>query len=118
MGIQPEKLFRLLADPTRLRGVTLLYSEGRLCVCELVHALQLSQPKVSRHLAQLRDCGLVTDERRGQWVHYRLADDLPDWVYEVIAATERAAQCDDLLWKTDRQRLGAMPNRPEIFPDS
>ena len=45
MTFSPEILFRLLADPTRLQSVMLLHAEGRLCVCELTHALQLSQPK-------------------------------------------------------------------------
>ena len=65
-------LFALLADPTRLRCVVLLQREGELCVCELVHALDLPQPKVSRHLALLREAGVVEDRRAGQWVHYRL----------------------------------------------
>ncbi|MCG5542012.1 MULTISPECIES: metalloregulator ArsR/SmtB family transcription factor [unclassified Halorhodospira] len=109
MDIAPERLFRLLADTTRLQSVLLLHSEGRLCVCELTHALEQSQPKISRHLAQLRDAGLVVDERRGQWVHYRLVDDLPGWVHQVIeaAATQRS-------WRVAQQRLGCMPNRPPL----
>jgi len=109
MTIQPEKLFRLLADATRLRSMILLQAEGSLCVCELTHALDVSQPKISRHLGQLRDAGVVVDERRGQWVHYRLADDLPDWVHEVLSASARGAQ---LPWGVVRERLHCMPNRP------
>lgn len=108
----PDKLFHLLSDITRLRSVLLLRAEGRLCVCELVHALDLSQPKTSRHLAQLRDGGLVTDERRGQWVHYRLRDDLPDWVHDVIAASARGIDDAGSDRQADRERLGRMPNRP------
>lgn len=114
MEITPEKLFHLLADVTRLRSVLLLQTEGRLCVCELVHALDLSQPKISRHLAQLRDSGLVTDERRGQWVHYRLADDLPGWVHDVIAAGARGIEDAGTGWQADRERLCCMPNRPAV----
>lgn len=109
MSMRADKLFHLLADETRLRSVLLLHSEGRLCVCELVHALGLSQPKISRHLAQLRDGGLVIDERRGQWVHYRLADDLSDWVRHVIVAAARGGD-----WKDDRERLRCMPDRPVV----
>nr|WP_269490058.1 metalloregulator ArsR/SmtB family transcription factor [Alkalilimnicola ehrlichii] len=111
MSIAPEKLFRLLSDSTRLRSVLLLRAEGRLCVCELTHALEVSQPKISRHLAQLRDAGLVTDERRGQWVHYRLADGLPDWVRRVI---EAVGEGTGVPWKAAQQRLGGMPNRPSL----
>ncbi|RLK48849.1 ArsR family transcriptional regulator [Alkalispirillum mobile] len=111
MDIAPEKLFRLLADTTRLQSVILLQAEGRLCVCELTHALELSQPKISRHLAQLRDAGVVVDERRGQWVHYRLADDLPDWVHRVVEAAAGAA---GVPWQAAHQRLCCMPNRPPL----
>lgn len=109
--MSPERLFRLLADRTRLRCLALLRVEGSLCVCELTHALEMSQPKVSRHLAMLRDGGLVEDERRGQWVHYRLRKGLPDWVDTVIAA---ALQGDaGLPWQVeDRRRLTAMAARP------
>lgn len=111
MRIQPERLFRLLADTTRLKSVILLHAEGRLCVCELMHALEVSQPKISRHLAQLRDAGLVVDERRGQWVHYRLEDDLSDWVHQIIKA---AAQSAGVSWHAAHQRLCCMPNRPSL----
>lgn len=114
MRMTPEKLFHLLSDVTRLRSVFLLHAEGRLCVCELVHALEVSQPKISRHLAQLRDGGLVTDERRGQWVHYRLADDLPGWVDDVIAGAARGAEGAAIDWQADRERLRCMPDRPAV----
>lgn len=114
MTIEPERLFRLLADPTRLRAVILLHEEGRLCVCELAHALGASQPKISRHLAQLRESGLLRDERRGQWVHYRLAEDLPAWVSAVLAAAARGPEGDALPGQADRQRLQGMPNRPAL----
>jgi ArsR family transcriptional regulator len=61
-----------LADPTRLAILDLLGSQGELCVCELVAALESTQPKVSRHLAWLRRAGLVADQRRGTWIYYRL----------------------------------------------
>ena len=66
-----SRLFRALADETRLRIVALL-SHGELCVCHLEEALRLSQPKVSRHLAALRSAGVVEDRRDGTWVYYRL----------------------------------------------
>ena len=66
-----SRLFKALADETRLRIVALL-SHGELCVCHLEEALELSQPKVSRHLATLRAAGVVEDRRDGSWVHYRL----------------------------------------------
>ncbi len=105
----PEQLFRLLADSTRLRCALLLQGEGSLCVCELTYALELSQPKVSRHLAMLREGGLVEDERRGQWVHYRLRRDLPGWVIDAL----QAAACGS-DWARDRSRLVGMGQRPSL----
>lgn len=110
--LTPEQFFRALSDGTRLRCLLLLIAEQRLCVCEFVHALELSQPRISRHLGQLRDLGIVQDERRGQWVHYRLHPSLPLWAREVLEATFQAGALADV-----RQRLSAMPNRPSMSCD-
>ncbi len=68
----PIQLFKILADETRL-GIVLLLSElGELCVCDLCTALDQSQPKISRHLALLRESGLLLDRKQGKWVHYRI----------------------------------------------
>ena len=56
-------------------------------MCDLMEALQLDQPKTSRHLAELRKCGLLHDERRGKWVYYRLHPELPDWARKVLRET-------------------------------
>ena len=108
MTIEPVTLFRLLADETRLRSLLLLAREGELCVCELVYALGLIQPKVSRHLAALREAGVVVDRRAGQWIYYRLNPELPEWAGTAIAA----AVAGDAKFATDRECLLAMPNRP------
>ena len=65
--------YKALADPTRLRILTLLV-EGEVCVCEIHDTLRLPQPTVSRHLAYLRRTGLVEARRDATWMHYRLAD--------------------------------------------
>lgn len=67
-----SQLFKALSDNTRLRILGLLL-EGELCVCDLVAILGLPQSTVSRHLAYLRNSGLVSDNRQGVWMHYRLA---------------------------------------------
>ena len=66
-------LFKALSEPARLRIVHLLRRRGELCVCDLVEALQLPQSAVSRHLAYLRNQGLVTARRSGTWMYYQLA---------------------------------------------
>ncbi|CAG0911850.1 unnamed protein product [Cyprideis torosa] len=82
--MQPDILTKALSDPTRLRIVMLLTGQDELCVCELTQALELAQPKISRHLAILRESGLLQDRKAGLWVYYRLHTDLPAWVLQVL----------------------------------
>jgi ArsR family transcriptional regulator len=69
--------FAVLADPVRLRLLSLLVSApaGEACVCELVEPLDRSQPTVSHHLKILVDAGLIVGEKRGRWVWYRIVPD-------------------------------------------
>jgi ArsR family transcriptional regulator len=66
-----DLLFRALADPTRLRLLNLV-ADREICVCYFVEILEMSQPKISRHLAYLRRAGIVAARRQGRWMHYRL----------------------------------------------
>ncbi|HCD05903.1 MULTISPECIES: metalloregulator ArsR/SmtB family transcription factor [unclassified Methylophaga] len=81
---------KCLADETRLRVVLLIADQDELCVCELISALQISQPKISRHLALLRQHGVLQDRRQGQWVYYRLNPNLPAWAIESINAAHHS----------------------------
>jgi ArsR family transcriptional regulator len=103
-------LCKLLSDETRLNTVLLIQAEQELCVCELTAALEETQPKISRHLAMLRKAGLLQDRRQGQWVYYRLAEDLPLWASESIKqfATAAANSIQSLL-----VNLNAMGERPQ-----
>jgi ArsR family transcriptional regulator len=68
-------LFKALADPHRLAMLaTMARADDEVCVCDFTDALPLEQPTVSHHLRILREAALVTCERRGTWVYYRLAD--------------------------------------------
>jgi ArsR family transcriptional regulator len=71
-GFSLDLLFRALADPTRLRLLNLI-ADREICVCYFVEILRTSQPKISRHLAYLRNAGIVAARREGKWMHYRLA---------------------------------------------
>ncbi|MFM2485956.1 metalloregulator ArsR/SmtB family transcription factor [Celerinatantimonas yamalensis] len=82
--LSPLTFFKCLAEDTRLKSLLLISLKQELCVCQLQAALELSQPKVSRHLASLRQCDLLIDERRGKWVYYRLHPALPDWACDVL----------------------------------
>ncbi|WP_316506116.1 transcriptional regulator [Klebsiella grimontii] len=85
MSLTPLQLFKNLSDETRLGIVLLLKEMGELCVCDLCAALDQSQPKISRHLAMLRESGLLLDRKQGKWVHYRLSPHMPAWAAQVIA---------------------------------
>ncbi len=90
-------LFKTLSEPVRLRVVYLLLEEGELCVCDLVQTLSLSQSVVSRHLAYLRNNGLVLTRREGVWIYYRLVDDCCTPLFEHIrqcGATNEEMQAD------------------------
>ncbi|MGF0236942.1 metalloregulator ArsR/SmtB family transcription factor [Rhodococcus sp. IEGM1300] len=107
--ISPPEVFKSLSDETRVRATLLIADQGELCVCELMCALDDSQPKISRHLAQLRSSGLLLDRRQGQWVYYRLNPGLPDWVHEILLVTSRA----NVDWlKDNASRLLNMDGRP------
>ncbi len=107
----PANCFKCLSDETRLRCMMLLHSQSELCVCELTQALDLSQPKISRHLAQLRQCGLLLDTRRGQWVYYRINPDLSDWVLTILDVSAAALDNHE-RYQIDRVRLNTMSVRP------
>jgi ArsR family transcriptional regulator len=70
-------VFKALADPSRVKLLSLIAAGagGEACVCDLVEAVDLSQPTVSHHLRQLVEAGLVTREQRGRWAYYRVVDD-------------------------------------------
>ncbi|TQR72345.1 ArsR/SmtB family transcription factor [Acinetobacter sp. RF14B] len=76
--------FKCLSDPTRLDILKIILERQNVCVCEITEILQLSQPKISRHLALLRNLSILLDERKGQWVYYRLNPDLPEWINAVL----------------------------------
>ena len=111
MNILPNDLFAALAHDTRLRCLMLLMSHDELCVCELTHAIGAAQPHISRHLAQLRALGLVSDRREGLWIHYRVNPALPRWVMAVLRETA-AGSADQIPFAEDDRVLADMPNRP------
>ncbi|WP_457675586.1 metalloregulator ArsR/SmtB family transcription factor [Thiolapillus sp.] len=90
--MEASTLFKAMSDTTRLRCILLLASHGELCVCDLTRVLGLPQPRVSHHLGNLRQAGLVQDRRQGPWIFYRLHPDLPGWALAVIEATRKGNQ--------------------------
>lgn len=72
------RLLTALADPTRLAIVRQLAAENETCACDFTSCCDVGQPTVSHHLRVLREAGIVTSERRGQWIFYRLSPDVAD----------------------------------------
>lgn len=101
-----ELLFQALADRTRLRLINLM-GEDEVCVCYLVEALKLTQPKISRHLAYLRRAGIVSARRDGKWMHYRLAVP-PDSRAAAVFVTVRNQMATDADMQADRSRLAGL----------
>ncbi len=85
-----------------------------MCVCYFVEALQLSQPKISRHLAYLRRSGIVDARKEGKWVRYRIAfPENPLAAAVLRAALEWAAAMPEA--RRDRIRFAAACSQPEKF---
>jgi ArsR family transcriptional regulator len=84
-------LLRALADPTRLRLLSLVaaHADNEACVCDLTAPVGLSQPTVSHHLKVLVDAGLLTREQRGKWAYYRIVEGALNAVAEAIAQPSR-----------------------------
>lgn len=92
-GPSIEDLLAVLAEPTRLAALTIIWDGQEHCVCELMDLLGASQSRMSRHMARLKAIGLLADRRDAQWVRYRRNPELPpEWVAIVDAVL--AAQPD------------------------
>jgi ArsR family transcriptional regulator len=114
-------LFKTLSDPTRLRLLNLLAS-GETCVCELTDTLRVVQPKVSRHLRQLRRAGLVEARRNGKWIHYRWARHgdplvrhvligLRDWMGKDARMKAERARREKVCCRISRRKPNESKNR-------
>lgn len=111
MILTPDVILAAVSNPDRLRALLLLLENDELCVCELTYVLGVAQPNMSRHLAQLRELGIVADRREGRWIHYRLSPGLPDWIRGVLdVVAEEHLQSEP--YRSDRLTLSRMPNRP------
>jgi ArsR family transcriptional regulator len=98
-----SRLFKALADETRLRMVALL-THGELCVCHVEAGLGLTQSNASRHLAVLRAAEVVETRREGTWVYYRLAPQTDGECRNVLRALVRGFEKREML-RQDVERL-------------
>ena len=101
-----EKLFLALADKTRLRLLNLM-REDEICVCFFTEVLGESQPKVSRHLAYLRNAGIVSTRREGKWMHYSIETPEAPYAAEILRYTLEWLKAQDNMQK-DLKKLEAV----------
>jgi len=107
------RLFAALADRTRLRLLNLM--GGReVCVCYFVEILKQSQPKISRHLAYLRNAGIVNARREGKWMHYSIRRPVDAGAAAVLDAALASFHTDREM-QSDRARLNKACCDPQRF---
>jgi ArsR family transcriptional regulator len=88
-AVELSHLFKAMADPVRLRLLSLIASHagGEACVCDLTGAFDLTGPTISHHLKVLRESGLITGDRRGTWIYYRVHPEVLARLSAVLTTT-------------------------------
>ena len=109
-----ERLYQALGDTTRLRLLNLM-GDQELCVCYFVEVLGQPQPKISRHLAYLRNAGVVTVRRQGTWMHYRIVTPQHSGAANILRET-LAWMKEDRSLQADRARLTNACCSPTKYP--
>lgn len=109
-----ESMFMALADRTRLRLLSLM-ADGEVCVFDFTDALGVSQPKVSRHLAYLRNAGLVSTRREGKWIYYSIRWPEDDGQREILRVTLAALPSDPpILHSPEPTNTGWYAPEPDL----
>ena len=90
-----DAIFKAMGDPTRIKIIKMLAENGELCVCKILESLEMTQPALSHHLSTLKNAGLVSPRKQGQWIHYTLiksafVDEALPFIQGIVdASTER-----------------------------
>lgn len=106
-----ETFFLALADKTRLRLLNLM-REDEICVCFFTEVLEESQPKVSRHLAYLRNAGIVEARREGKWMNYRIVKPENPYAERVLRDTLDWLESQETM-REDYEKLAIACCSPE-----
>jgi ArsR family transcriptional regulator len=107
------RLFQALGDTTRLRLLSLI-RDREVCVCYFVEILGAPQPKISRHLAYLRNAGIVSARREGKWMHYRIVMPPHIGASQILRQTLDSLK-EDKLMQADRSRLNKACSSPAKY---
>ncbi len=86
-NIDHATVFASLSNVTRLRCLYLAARHDEVCVCEVVDALDVPQPTISKAFKALKESGLVTDRRDSNWIYYRVDESMPAWMASIVSAT-------------------------------
>jgi ArsR family transcriptional regulator len=108
-----ERFFQALGDNTRLRLLNLM-GDQEICVCYFVEILDQPQPKISRHLAYLRNAGIVTTRRDGKWMHYRIVMPPNEGAAKVLREILKWFK-EEKTMQSDRAKLSRACCAPEKF---
>lgn len=112
-GFDFEKFFQALGDNTRLRLLNLM-GDQEVCVCYFVEILNQSQPKISRHLAYLRNAGLVAARRSGTWMHYRIITPSNEGAARILQDLFESFRYEKAM-QADRAKLNKACCAPQKF---
>jgi ArsR family transcriptional regulator len=92
-AVDLARVFKAMGDPVRLRLLSLIASHagGEACVCDLSDVFELTGPTISHHLKVLREAGLITGDRRGTWIYYRVQPDALRMASTVLTPVTKTA---------------------------
>jgi ArsR family transcriptional regulator, arsenate/arsenite/antimonite-responsive transcriptional repressor len=107
--IQLHDFFHLLSDEIRLRCLVLLVAKKELCVCDLTDILNMTQPKISRHLAILRRYRIISNRREGIWIYYSLHPKLPEWAQKILLTSFNQMK-EEKPFSVDLRKLDKLKN--------
>ena len=113
--VELARVHKALGDETRLRIVNLLARRGEMCVCDVEAVLEISQSKASRHLAYLRNAGIVDDRRDRTWVYYRLSRAVHPAVKAAVREAKKAL-ADDETARRDVARAESLERPARCAP--
>jgi ArsR family transcriptional regulator len=109
-----ERFFQALGDRTRLRLLNLM-EDQEICVCYFIEILDSPQPKISRHLAYLRNAGIVDARREGKWMHYRIVAPEHPGAAQILRQVLASLRLEKSM-QADRARLSKACCSPRKAP--
>lgn len=109
-----ERLYKGLADESRMKIVFLLDELGEACVRDIQQVLRIPQPTVSRHLGLLKRMGLVDNHRRGKWNYYYVIKKQPEIVKQLIHSLTNLDSCRKIFRQELQSQMDKLLPRPKV----